>query len=161
MTSRGRDHTRRKGESAWVPVATSSSTPTQSATLNLMLVRQRQSPGEPCHWSLYVACEGQIGTVYQVKGDAIGMRYIQASDIDPTTSASYKDSFNIAQLTPEWAQRVAYWANNETPPSAQTQAAVRENCQGWTIRVMERLVQEGIVAQNWLTQARNLQEPLK
>jgi hypothetical protein len=32
----------------------------------------------------------------------------------------------------------------EKPPSAPNRAAVTEHCQGWTVRVVRRLVEEGI-----------------
>ncbi len=113
-----------------------------------MLVRQHQAPGEPDHWSLYLAYEGQAGTAYQVKGDALAMHYAHASNVNPLTSYSFKDSYVIARPTTQQAARVGYWANQEAPPWAPNQAAVQENCQGWTTRVMRHLVQEGVVAQS-------------
>ena len=40
------------------------------------------------------------------------------------------------------------------------QAAVRENCQGWTVRVMRHLVEERIVERKWVDVAVGLQEPV-
>jgi hypothetical protein len=44
--------------------------PLESAPLYLSLAHHAQGPGEPFHWSLFVAHENQPGSVYQVKGDA-------------------------------------------------------------------------------------------
>ena len=41
--------------------------------------------------------------------------------------------------------RVDEIARAEKPPSAPNRAAVTEHCQGWTVRVVRRLVEEGIV----------------
>ncbi|OAF61255.1 hypothetical protein VC83_02122 [Pseudogymnoascus destructans] len=43
--------------------------------LVLSVVTQRQVPGEPDHWSLFVASEDEAGEVFQVKGDAQQMAY--------------------------------------------------------------------------------------
>lgn len=99
--------------------------------------------------------------VYQVKGDALAMRYAHASDVNPLTSNSFKDSYIIARPTAQQTARVGYWANQEVPPSAPNQAAVQENCQGWTTRVIRQLVQEGVVPQNWLDFAESLKEPFR
>lgn len=155
----GKQWTRPANTTEWVRVPTPP--PAQPPLLELMLVRQFQTPGEPHHWSLYLAYEGQAGTVYQVKGDVLAMRYAQASNINPLTSYSYKDSYIIARPTAQEAARVEYWANQEVPPSAPSQAAVQENCQGWTTRVIRHLVQEGVVLQNWLDFAESLKEPLR
>ena len=62
---------RRRGTEAWTPVEQAPSEP----ELVLSLVLQNQGPGEPDHWSLFVAPEGGIGQVYQVKGDAELMQH--------------------------------------------------------------------------------------
>jgi hypothetical protein len=155
----GKQWTRSVDTTQWVRVPTPP--PAQPPALQLMLVREHQAPGEPHHWSLCLAYEGQAGMVYQVKGDALAMSYDHASNVNPLESVSFKDSYIIARPTAEQAARVGYWVNQEVPPRAPNQAAVQENCQGWTIRVMRRLVQEGVVAQSWLNSAENLKEPLR
>ena len=134
---------------------------TGPSPLELKLVRQEQSPGEPLHWSLFLAGEGQLGTVFQVRGDAVTMHYTHIHDTDVLRSHSYKDSYIIARPTEQQAARVRHWATHEVPPSAPNQAAVSENCQGWSIRVMRRLVEEGIVQLSWVDTAVSLQEPVR
>ncbi|KAL8942321.1 MAG: hypothetical protein Q9211_001438 [Gyalolechia sp. 1 TL-2023] len=131
-----------------------------SSPMELKLVRQEQTAGEPYHWSLFLAPEGKPGDVFQVKGDAVGMHYVHA-EFDILRSLSYTDSYIIALPTEDQALRVRYWATHEPPPRAPNQAAVTENCQGWTVRVIRRLVEEGIVQQKWLNTAVSLQEPVR
>ena len=128
--------------------------------MELKLVRQQQITGEPDHWSLFLAREGQPGVVFQVKGDALTMHYAHANNINVLSSQSYKDSYIIAKPTEHQAARIRYWATHEAAPRAPNQAAIRENCQGWTIRVIRRLVTEGIVQQKWVNTAVSLQQPI-
>ena len=88
------------------------------------------------------------------------MRYTHAKDVNVLSSQSFKDSFVIARPTEDQAARIRYWATHETAPSAPNQAAVSENCQGWTILVIRRLVTEGIVQQKWVDTAVGLQGPV-
>lgn len=43
--------------------------------MELSLVRQEQSIGEPHHWLLLLARENQLGDVFKVKGDVVAMRH--------------------------------------------------------------------------------------
>jgi hypothetical protein len=107
-----------------------------------------------------MAEENKEGTVYQVKGDALQMTYNPAFRVNLLRSITFLDAYVIA--TPGQAQRdrIEYWAVHEEPPSAPTQSAIFENCQGWTVRVIKRLVDENIVQEHWLNFARLLQEPI-
>ena len=147
------------GTKAWGKV--DSPPPTGPPAMELHLVRQKQAGGEPYHWSLFLACEGQPGVVFQVKGDAVAMHYAHTNNINIMISQSYKDSYIIARPTEHQAARVRYWATHEAPPRAVNQAAITENCQGWTIRVIRRLVVEGIVQQNWVNTAVSLQQQVQ
>ena len=158
MTSGGERWKRRVGTTEWKKAE--SPPPTGSSPMELKLVRQEQTTGEPIHWSLFLAQEGQPGVVFQVKGDAVAMHYAHANNINVTISQSYKDSYIIARPTEDQAARVRYWATHEPAPRASNQAAVMENCQGWTIRVIRRLVAEGIVQQRWVDTAVSLQQPV-
>lgn len=129
--------------------------------MELQLVREEQTTGEPNHWFLFLAREGQPGVIFQVQGDAIAIHHAHLPDTNILISESYKDSYVIARLDENQAERVGHWASEEAPPAATNQAAVRENCQGWTIRVMRRLVTEGIVEQKWVDIAVGLQEPVQ
>lgn len=158
MTSGGKQWKRRVGTTEWKRA--DSPPPTGSSPMELKLVRQEQTTGEPYHWSLFLAREGQPGVVFQVKGDAVAMHHAHANNTNVLSSQSYKDSYIIARPTEHQAARVRYWATHEAAPIAPTQAAVRENCQGWTIRVIRRLVAEGIVQQKWVNTAVSLQQPV-
>lgn len=134
--------------------------PTESPPVELQLVREEQTTGEPNHWSLFLAREGQPGDIFQVQGDAIAMHHAHLNNTNILISQSYKDSYIIARLNEHQAEKLRHWADQEAPPGAPNQAAVRENCQGWTIRVIRRLVTEGIVEQKWVDSAVSLQEPV-
>lgn len=129
--------------------------PDDGELLLLGLVRQTQL-GKGNHWSLFVAEEGQPGTVYQVKGDHTYMTYGHRQNINILCSRSFRDIHQLAELDAQKSQRVAYWANQEPPPRAETQAQVRETCQSWVIRVVRRLIAEGIVEQKWDQELQNL-----
>ncbi len=152
----GKQWKRRLGTTEWKKA--DSPPPSGPPPMELKLVRQEQVAGEPYHWSLFLAREGQPGAVFQVKGDALTMHFAHANNVNVLSSQSYKDSYIIARPTEQQAARVRYWATHEAPPRAPNQAAVRENCQGWTIRVIRRLVAEGIVQQNWVNTAGSLQQ---
>lgn len=130
--------------------------------MELRLIQEEQAPGEPDHWSMFLAQEGQQGAVFQVKGDAIGMHYAHADGVNILDSCeyTYKDSYIISEPDEQQMVRISYWVNSEDPPGAPNQAAVHENCQGWVIRVITRLVSEGIVQQRWLDFAVSIKQPV-
>src|SRR5436190_3091717 len=87
----GRSFKRKKGTKEWIEVGRPTIFEPQ---LCLSLVRQNQADGEPTHWSLHIAREGEPGNVYQVKGDAECMRYIPPNrTVDIKESGSFKDIF--------------------------------------------------------------------
>ena len=169
----GKKWKRSVGSTQWDELDTP---PPAEARTELKLVRQWQSPDEPNHWLLFLSRKGLECTVYQVQGDATCMHHAHATGIKVENSASYedaagvdinvensdslKDAYIIAWPTDQQAERVHYWATREVPPSAPNQAAVQENCQGWSTRVIARLVEEGIVQKRWQTFAENIQEPI-
>lgn len=112
----------------------------------LYLVRQKQPYPQPFHWLLSVNPEdGGRCTVYQVKGDAAAMHYTHATNIDIFNSTSFQDCYQLTMLDASGEAWVEYYANSEAPPSAVNQAAVRENCQDWTLRVLRALQSSNIV----------------
>lgn len=133
----------------------------EALPMELQLVREKQTPGEPNHWQFFLAREGQPGTIFEVRGDATAMYYNHIEDVNALVSDGYRDSYIIAQPTEQQTTRVRYWATHEVPPSAPNQAAVEENCQGWAIRVIGRLVREGIVEQKWQDFAVSIQEAVQ
>lgn len=164
-TENGQTWTRKIGQDEWRLIEPLPEGLGEETRMELKLVRRRQLDGEPNHWSLFLAPENQRGSVFQVEGDATAMHYTHADKVndyvDLTVSDSYRDSFIISYPTEQQMARVRYWANNEPPPSALNQTAAIENCQGWTIRVIRHLVEEGIVKKGYLTDAEHMQEPVK
>ena len=67
------------------------------------------------------------------------MHHAHADGSNVLISDNYKDSSIIARPIEERVARV-HWATYEPRPSAPNRAAVRENCQGWTIRVIGNAV---------------------
>ncbi|OJD22874.1 hypothetical protein ACJ73_05778 [Blastomyces percursus] len=150
----GRRFRRRKGVQQWTEVSPQRGFQenTESSPLLLSLVHQEQAPDKPLHWSLFIAREGQTDMVYQVKGDAEFMIY-QASDwpVDITASASF---FNLYKLNEQQAGIVKQIAEQESSPQAPSQQAVAENCQGWTVHVIAKLIERGIIENSKLEMAR-------
>ena len=90
------------------------------------------------------------------------MRYAHSSGVDVLNSESYLDSFILnSAVTEVHAQWIQHAIANEPPPCAHNQKDVRENCQGWTIRVLQRLVSAGVVHQDWVESATKMKDPLK
>jgi hypothetical protein len=141
---------------AWEPV--SPPLEAEDPPLSLMLVLQKQAEGEPFHWSLFVAPEGKRGNVYQVKGDATFMRHDFVQNARLLSSASYHTSYVLAQLEDGEEATVRWYAEREAAPRAENRASVMENCQGWTIRVLKRLREAGIVNEEWVTFAEGIKE---
>ena len=71
--SNGNDWTRKinadGSKTDWKLVESDNSAPKEEPTY-LYIVQQVQAEGQPMHWSLFVAREVSVGSVYQVKGDA-------------------------------------------------------------------------------------------
>ncbi|OAX76926.1 hypothetical protein ACJ72_08781 [Emergomyces africanus] len=129
--------------------------------LRLSLIHHQQAEGEPNHWSLFVARENEPGLVYQVKGDAECMSY--QPSLAPTNildSESFLAAYDLAVITDAQALAVKQVAENESPPNAVNRQAVVENCQGWTVRVIAKLVARGIVESAKLEMARSMVQPI-
>ncbi|WEW54795.1 hypothetical protein PRK78_000220 [Emydomyces testavorans] len=151
---------RRKGTQEWTEVVSEKS-PSDDSTLQLSLVHHNQAPGEPIHWALYVARENEPGMVYEVKGDAECMTYtpslepIQVMDLE-----SFRTIYFIANLTDDDAAVVKEVAEQEPPPRAASRKDVKENCQGWAVRVLARLADLGIVDATKVEMARAMLQPI-
>lgn len=144
----------------WESISTSPPPADETPPLLLMLVLEKQAEGEPKHWYLFVAPEAESGRVHQVTGDATFMRYESWDGASPLNSESYHTSYVLARLAEGHGETVRLFAEAEAPPLAVNRASVRENCQGWSIRVMERLRDVGIVGEEWVRFAENIQEPV-
>ncbi|KAI1122301.1 hypothetical protein F5Y10DRAFT_254341 [Nemania abortiva] len=126
----------------------------------LWLVRKTQ-PAGPYHWLLAIASgEGGVGDLYQVTGDAVYMHYAHEKMKDVFISDDYFDSYNLGPLDDNGRERVEYCVGKQSPPQAENAAAVTENCQGWTIRVLEDLEARGVIAGGTTAKHRGLMEPL-
>ncbi|PGH31698.1 hypothetical protein GX50_05538 [[Emmonsia] crescens] len=155
----GRQFKRKRGVQEWTEIFDSGglAKDTEQTSLCVSLVQHTQAPGEPLHWSLFVTREGKAGWVYQVKGDAEFMNY-QPSDnqIDITMSETFLNMYNLATVTEEQATIVKEIAEQEPPPRAPSRAAVIEDFQGWTVRVIAKLVERGIVESSKLNMTRSM-----
>lgn len=133
--------------------------------MKFYLVLQSQTDGEPFHWSLF-ACRGEANTVggpvWQVKGDATYMRLQNADNVNLFKSASYFESYELnADLSESQQNEIKRAVEKERPPEAKDQRSVTENCQGWTIRVLRRLQEKGVVEKDrvdWIES--DLKEPI-
>jgi hypothetical protein len=130
--------------------ASSSAAPESPPARYLSVIAEHQAENEPKHWSLFSHVPNTTGTgpgqMWQVTGDAEFMRFEQATGVDRMSSPDYAWHQVLNQdLGDEQLARVDEIARAEEPPSAPNRAAVKEHCQGWTVRVVRRLVEEGIV----------------
>lgn len=76
------------------------------------------------------------------------MTYRPANNVDVLNSSSLRNTYELNRnLTPSQHITIAQAAQAEPAPHAATAAAVRENCQHWCVRVLQRLVAYGIVTQ--------------
>ena len=71
-------------------------------------------------------------------------------------SGTFLNMYELATLTTETTAVIQQVAEQELPPRAETRRDVKENCQGWTIRVLDKLVARGIVANTKLQMARSM-----
>lgn len=139
----------------------------------LILVRERQPQDqaqaqaqvqpqdEPDLWSLFVSrAKGQPGSVYRVRGDVVNMHFEQAHDVNPLDSDLLKDAYTIAMLSDEEAQAVHRFAGLEAPPSAPDRRSAKENCQGWTARLLQRLALEGFLSGHQLETIGSIVDPV-
>jgi hypothetical protein len=110
---------------------------------DLYLIIENQAPNEPQHWLLFLAAENSAGTVIQVTGDAEKMTCQCIPNVEKFSLEEYQTSFLLAEGVDEETIRVV--AEETTPPEAKSRREVRENCQGWCWRVVERLEREGVV----------------
>ncbi|BCR91760.1 uncharacterized protein ACHE_70603S [Aspergillus chevalieri] len=171
-------HFRRlRGTETWIeytpPTSSSTDPPTSSTTrrdnsgdqstspIYLSLSLESQSPSEPNHWSLFLARENAPGKLYQVTGDAESMTYEPSiQDVDITRAESFYTLYQLAEISDEQVRIVEEIAEGEMPPKAENRASVRENCQGWCVRVLGRLVGRGIVGREKVEMVRGLMEPV-
>lgn len=137
----------------------SDSSPPTSDTLILSLVLQTQGPCQPKHWVLYVAPEGKPGKCYQVFGDGLTFQYCATEKpINIKATRTYWNLFELATITTDQAAMVSEIARQEPPPWARIWESRRENCQGWTVRVLEKLKEKKVVPASNIKMVRDLME---
>ncbi|GES60472.1 hypothetical protein ATEIFO6365_0002098300 [Aspergillus terreus] len=145
----GRHFQRRIGTEQWTEfhprVAEIPPSAAADDPLYISLVREKHGEGEPNHWSFFVHREKQDGWLYQVTGDAECMQYAHSPEsVNIVNSEAFLDIYHRRLL----------------PPRAESRALVTENCQGWVVRVISRLVERGIVQEQKLEMARSMLEPV-
>ena len=133
--------------------------------LKLHVVARHQAEGEPKHWALFASrpdANGKThGQAWQVTGDAEYMHYDHAGDIDLFNSASFAWHQTLnSNLSDSDFVTVDRLARSEVPPRAKSRREVTENCQGWTIRLLRRLVAEGIVEQSAVVALQQYMDPI-
>jgi hypothetical protein len=158
----GQRFKRKRGTEEWLPVqAHVDNTTDEPAPLTLSLVLEHQAPGEPYHWFLFVARENEPGMIYQVKGYAECMTYQPSTEPRQIwTPDTFLNMYELATLTEEAAAIVKEVAGQEPPPQAASRHDVKENGQGWTVRVLEKLAARGIVPKEKLEMVKSMVEPV-
>ncbi|KAF9251285.1 hypothetical protein DTO013E5_1704 [Penicillium roqueforti] len=166
----GRTFFRKRGAQDWTEDTSNPEElkpPAENPHLYLYLVQEEQAPGEPNHWALFLADENEpdYGYVYQVTGDAQDMKYDPSTDKINVVDAGFTANIYTLAVVSEDQARVAKLvkqaAEEELPPQAENRKSVTENCQGWTVRVIARLVKEKIVMPQKLEVARSLMQPVQ
>lgn len=156
-----------KGEHKWARVEVLEEK-TEPERRYLVVVAENQAPGEPKHWSLFTYKfqprdqDTAPGRVWQVTGDAEFMHFEtrEHDDLLNSASLSWYEVVN-ADLSDMEIAVVDKAVREETPPSAPSRAAVTENCQGWTMRVLMRLAASGVVKAEVFASLRDRMDPLK
>ncbi|KAE8404988.1 hypothetical protein BDV37DRAFT_246209 [Aspergillus pseudonomiae] len=77
------------------------------------------------------------------------MRYQPSpQSINVVSSASFLNLYHLATVTEQQAATVQQITASEPPPRAMNRAAVKDNCQGWVLRVMSSLsLSRGVLCQ--------------
>lgn len=156
-----------KPRSEWTKVETSPGTEEPApSTRELSVVARHQAEGEPKHWCLFSHRPKPDGTgcgqAWQVTGDAEYMRYQHDSDIDILNSEEFAwHQVLNSDLSDSQFATVDRIVRAEPAPRAVNRAAVTENCQGWVIRVLQRLAGEDIVAESAITALQESMDPVR
>lgn len=155
-------HKRKKGTEEWKSMPLGPDPPASPSDKHtICLVRQFQSTGEPKHWSIFIypgEDEPSEGLLLQVKGDATFMTYHLENNVNKTASASFADHYELGKITTTQRNRVQEIASGQTPPRAKTRKDVKENCQGWSIRVLQIVADEGIIGSSKVASLKPLME---
>ncbi|CAG8939434.1 unnamed protein product [Penicillium salamii] len=165
----GRRFYRKKGTQEWTEDKSdpeSTMPPAEFPHLYLYLVTEEQGLGKPNHWAIFLADENEpdYGYVYQVTGEAESMTYEPSAEkVNVFDAGITSNVYTLAVVSEEQARAaklVKQIAEQEPPPRAKDRKSVTENCQSWTMRVIARLVKEGIVMSQKLEMARSMLQPV-
>lgn len=115
--------------------------------LRLLVVRENQAEGEPKHWYLCICRDDDYCVrTFQVTGDATHMVLKTEQDIDRLHAPDYHTSYELKEgLLSDHISLLGDAVLSEPPPEAPDRRSVKENCQGWTLRVLARLAEKGLV----------------
>lgn len=139
--------------------------PNEPSTTHLSVVARHQAEGEPKHWALFShrpdpASTGP-GLVWQVTGDAEHMHHEHLPDTDILSSDDFAWHQVVnADISSSQFARVDGIARAEPAPRAANRAAVFENCQGWVIRVLRRLIEEENVEESAVAMLQGYMDPV-
>ncbi|KAF2269386.1 hypothetical protein CC78DRAFT_574948 [Lojkania enalia] len=129
--------------------------PTFKANPNIYLLTEAQAEKEPHHWILLLAYEGYAEEVYQVTGDAECRYYDQIPVANPVASNTFLKAITLAEDVDDTApNRIKSHTKSEEPGHAPYRRSVTDNCQGWPLRVIVKLVRRELIE----TQIRRSQE---
>ena len=89
------------------------------------------------------------------------MYYASKHNIDVFNSTSFHDAQIVnGNMNEHQQSRVGQVAYETTPPSAPSVREVKENCQGWVIKVLWQLQEEGMVAAEKIHSVELLKDPI-
>jgi hypothetical protein len=80
------------------------------------------------------------------------------NDIDIAVAEDFYDYYELAKLDDQGKELLLSAVEIEDAPQAPTQKEVKENCQGWVLRVVERLVNAGVVERRWVSSLTQMME---
>lgn len=156
---------------------------TRSDWWTLSLVRFYQFPGEALHWSLVISPTDDPGPIpvpyvssienqvlrntfiLEVRGDPEQMFYKEmktrkhVSLLEDIHSIYELSSFGVMDLARKEGgtfDAIRNISREIECPKAKNRKLASENCQGWCVKVIERLVEKGVVGQEKLQMAKNM-----
>lgn len=179
----GTEYKRRKGTQPWIQLSATSHPPQPSSPdftspefFTLHLVRFNQYEGEPLHWSLVVSPtewtdpeQPYVNSVenafyrktyiFEVRGDVEGMHHNFEKRASPVTMLEDVNSvYELVKFGVEGQTVVQNIAKDEVAPSARNRSEAKENCQGWCVQVVRKLVAREMVSQEKLDMIRDMME---
>ncbi|KAF2468718.1 uncharacterized protein BDR25DRAFT_230654 [Lindgomyces ingoldianus] len=170
-TTNGVTYKRRKGTVIWKPIQSAppakSLTAEDAAYLTLYLVRYYQSPEEPLHWALAISPTQEFGghinftAILEVRGDTESMYFNPCTEYVPVSLLPDLHSvYSLTKMNLEDSRKVKEIAELEPPPHAPNRKEIKENCQNWCVRVVQKLVEHNMVDSKHVTSMKELMEPI-